>query len=241
MFGKWDIFDVVKAFFRFLVVVAIGAVFAALLWRMVTSRVPSELKEISRNEILDAAYAERKSDLRIVTQEQNSITRGEKNYGYFTACQMLWIPEAEQLQLLIRYNDSTVKATVRDYDLAAAPDPELDWYDVTLVVATDLTPDNEEDNITELIDPEAVLLARLHPTEVSMRVHKGLHSYRRLVFNGVKEENLLAIYADFFYVGDKAYETENFDIYTDEAYGTLCLYAYTEPLETVEHKAVGLK
>lgn len=238
MFGKWDIFDVIKAFFRFLVVVAVGAVFAALLWRMATARVPQALLEISHNEILDKAYAEKGSELRLVTQEQNTITRGESNYGYFAVCQMLWIPEAEQLQLLIRYNDSTLRSTEKDYELPRPLDPEDDWYDVTLVTATDLTPEKEEDNLT--VSRDSVLLARIQPTYVSEKLHKGLYSYRRLVFDGVKQADLLAIYADFYFVGDLAYETDGFDIYEDKAYGTLCLYAYTEPLETVKHREVGL-
>jgi hypothetical protein len=36
------------------------------------------------------------------------------------------------------------------------------------------------------------------------------------------------VYADFYYIGDLAYENADFDVYTDKAYGTLCLYAFTE-------------
>ncbi len=242
MFGKWDIFDVIKAFFRFLVAIVIIAVFAVLGWRMITSRVPKELKQISANDILNEAYAQKGDDLLLYTQEQNTITRAEKSYGYFTSCDVLFIPEAKQVQLLIRYNDSTLKATKKDYGLASSLDPEQDWYDVTLVLAADLTPENKEDNITKDIDPECILLTRVKPTYVSERMHKGLYSYRRLVFDGVEwNDELLAIYADFYFAEDIPYETEDFDIYTAEPYGALCLYAYTEPLEKVSHKSVGLK
>ncbi len=242
MFGKWDVFDVIKAFFRFLVVVVIGAVFAVLLWRIITSTVPKELREISPNDILNAAYEEKGEALLLYEQEQNSITRGENNYGYFTSCGALFIPEAKQVQLLIRYNDSTLKGTKKDYALAHELDPEEDWYDVTLVLATDLTPENSEDNITEKTDPASVRLDRVKPTYVSERVHKGLYSYRRLVFDNVEmTDELLAIFADFYFVEDIKYEDADFDIYTVEPYGALCLYAYTEPLEAVSHREVGLK
>ena len=239
MFGKWDIFDLIKAFFRFLVAVAVAAVCMVLVWRVIASAVPKELTKISENEILNEVYAEKGDGLLLYTQEQNSITRGEKNYGYFTSCDVLFIPEAKQVQLLIRYNDSTLKALQSDYGLAELPDTQMDWYDVTLVTATDLTPENEEDNLAS--DPASVRLDRVSPTYVSESVHKGLYSYRRLVYDGVEfDELLLAIYADFYYVGDVKYLDEGFDIYTDEAYGTLCLYAYTEPLEEVSHRKVGL-
>ncbi len=242
MFGKWDIFDVIKAFFRFLVVLVIGSVFAVLAWRMLTSIVPKELKQISPNDILSAAYEEKGDALLLYTQEQNSITRGEKNYGYFTSSNVLFIPEASQVQFLMRYNDSTLEATMADYSLPETLDVDSDWYDVTLVLAYDLTPDNKEDNIAEKADPESVKLVRVKPTMVSAREHKGLHSYRRFVFDGVEwSDDLLAVYADFYFVEDIRYEAEGFDVYTTEPYGALCLYAYTEPLESVKHKDVGLK
>lgn len=239
MFGKWDIFDLIKAFFRFLVVVAVGAVCTVLIWRVVVSSVPKDLCQISMNDPLSEVYAGKGKELLLYTQQQNSITRGEKNYGYFASCDVLFIPEAKQVQLLIRYNDSTLEALQKDYSLAELPDSSLDWYDVTLVTATDLTPDNKEDNLAS--DPASVRLDRVTPTYVSESVHKGLYSYRRLVYDGVEfDELLLAIYADFYYVGDIRYLEEGFDIYTDEAYGTLCLYAHTEPLEEVSHRKVGL-
>lgn len=239
MFGKWDIFDLIKAFFRFLVAVTVGAVCIVLVWRVIASSVPRELTKISMNDPLREAYAEKGDGLVLYTQEQNSITRGEKNYGYFTSCDVLFIPEAKQVQLLIRYNDSTLKALQKDYGLAELPDSGKDWYDVTIVTATDLTPENKKDDL--ISDPESVCLDRIAPTYVSESVHEGLYSYRRLVYDGVEfDELLLAIYADFYYVGDIRYLDEGFDIYTDEAYGTLCLYAHTEPWEPISHRKVGL-
>ena len=239
MFGKWDMFDVIKAFFRFLVGVSVGAVCTVLVWRVITSSVPKDLTRISMNDAVSEAYAEKGAELLLYTQEQNSITRTEKNYGYFSSCDVLFVPEVDQVQLLIRYNDSTLKALQRDYGLAELPDSSMDWYDVTLVIATDITPENKEDNLVS--DPESVLLSRIQPTYVSESEHRGRYSYRRLVYDGVEfDELLLAIYADFYYTGDIRYLEESFNVYTDEAYGTLCLYAHTEALEPVSHRKVGL-
>ncbi len=232
MFGKLDMFDIIKIFFRVLVTVIVAAVFVVLFWRMATSRVPETLLTLSPNDALCEAYEREGDELFVFSQAQNSITRTEKNYGYFTVCEAVLIPSAEQVQLLIRYNDSTLKALKTDYALDFDPDPAESWYDVTLVTATDLTPENGEDNLTN--DRESVLLTRVQPSEVSAAEHHGRHSYRRLVFDGIcVDELLLALYADFYYVGDIAYQKPDSDIYKDEAYGTLLVYAYTENADNV--------
>jgi len=134
-----------------------------------------------------------------------------------------------RLQSLIRYNDSTLRATEVDYGLAEdSLDPEKDWYDISLLVSLDKTPENSGDNLGN--KPESVEFVRFTPAEVSAATHKGLHSYRRLIFNGVPmHSSVLAIYADFYFKNDIRYQAENFDIYSEIAYGTLCLYAHTEP------------
>lgn len=227
MFGKWDVFDVIKALFKMLITVLIIAVAAVLLWRVISSRVPKDLLAVSVNETLTKAYE--KGDLSAFTQKQNSITRTDKNYGYFSVCDTVFFPEAGQVQILIRYNDSTLKALQKDYGLAELPDSSLDWYDVTLVVSTDLTPENPDDNNERTPSPEHVSLTRIEPTSVSESRHEGRYSYRRLVFDGADlSDILLGVYVDFYYVGDIAYLEPDFDIYSGGAYGTLCLYAYTE-------------
>ena len=48
------------------------------------------------------------------------------------------------------------------------------------------------------------------------------------------DDETLAIFADFYFVEDIPYLSEDFDVYTEEAYGALCLYAYTEKTTTRE-------
>ena len=227
MFPRLSAFDVIKLFFRALFTLLVVAVFVVLFWRMSSSRVPEELVTLTPNEVLLEAYEAYGDGLIKLTQEQNSITRNKENYGYFAASSAIFVPAAEQLQLLVRYNDSTLKALQADYGLDFLPESDKDWYDVTLVLAIDKTPENKEDDLSN--DPASVELVRVKASEVAAREHHGRHSYRKLIFDGVKfDGRLLAVYADFYYIGDLSYENENFDIYTDKAYGTLCLYAYTE-------------
>ena len=238
MFGKNYIFVIIKSFFRLLIATVILLVVGVFVWRFITSAPPKELTVITPSESLCEAYSD--GELKLITQEQNNITRAENNYGYFSVADVVFIPEIEQLQILVKYNDSTLKALKSDYaeDFAGLgqkeyPDSEKDWYDVTVVLARDITPDNKDDNFGSGRDE--VELIRIKPTEVSGSAHKDRYSYRRLVFDGVSLDELtLAVYADFYYVGDIAYNNEGFDIYTDKAYGTLCLYTFAD--ENVEVK-----
>jgi hypothetical protein len=228
VFGKFNFFTLLKILFRLAVTAVVILVFSIFIWRFITGRVPEELTVLSPNDTLLEAYERYGENLTLYTQNQNTITRNEASYGYFAVCDVVFIPEAEQVQILVRYNDSTLEATERDYGLAEGSlDPLADWYDVTLLVARDLTPDDGADNLGS--DPESVSLTRILPSAVTASLHEGLYSYRRLVFDGVTQDELtLAVYADFYFVEDVAYLAENFDVYEDTAYGTLCLYAFTD-------------
>ena len=246
MFPRLSVFDVIKLFFRALFTLLVVAVFVVLFWRMSSSRVPKDLLTLSPNAILLEACDTYGDGLLKLTQEQNSITRNEENYGYFAVSSAVFVPKAKQLQLLIRYNDSTLEALEKDYGLDFLPESDKDWYDVTLLLAIDKTPENTEDNLISA--PESVELVRVKASEVAAREHSGRHSYRKFIFDGIDFDGaLLAVYADFYYIGDLAYESEDFDVYTDKAYGTLCLYAFTEasinresPLSTEDKAALGL-
>lgn len=231
MFGKDYIFKIIKSFLSLILGTVILLVVGVFVWRFITSVPPAELTALTPDEKIVEAYSD--GELKLVTQDQNNITRTEKNYGYFSVADVVFIPEINQLQILVKYNDSTLKALKEDYadDFAELgdgyPDSEKDWYDVTVVLARDLTPDNAEDNFGN--GRESVELTRIQPTRVSGTAHKDRYSYRRLVFDDIPLDALtLAVYADFYYVGDVAYNNGGFDIYEDTAYGTLCLYAYAD-------------
>ena len=239
MFGKGYILAIIKWFFRLVIVTVVALVVGVFVWRFITSTPPSELMTITPNDKLCEAYGAN-GGLVMITQEQNTITRTEESYGYFAVSDVVFIPEIEQLQILIRYNDSTLKALKTDYpedflDFGEdeLPDSSLDWYDVSVVLARDLTPQNSEDNLGN--KPESVELTRIKPVAVSASTHVDRYSYRRLIFDNVTMDELtLAVYADFYYLGDLAYEKEGFDIYTDTAYGTLCLYTFADRTFEVE-------
>ncbi|MBE6546139.1 MAG: hypothetical protein E7668_01700 [Ruminococcaceae bacterium] len=212
------------------------SVIAFLLWRVFSSGDPKSMKTITPNEKLCAAYERAGGEPEMFRQEQNMITRGEKNAGYFAVTDCVFIPDANQVQVVVRYNNSTVRALAEDYSLEEIPSREAELFDISLTVATDLTPDTEEDNKGN--DPESVAFTRVVPCSVSADT-KNLYNYRRLVFDLdeaglslsdlLSEETLLAVYVDIYYQDDIRYE--------EPAYGTLCLYDYLTERESVELEA----
>ena len=220
----------------------IATVCAALLWRVFSSGDPKSMKQLDINENLYNAYVENGEDLYMFKQEQNSITRAENNYGYFSVTNCRFIPDANQAQIVFRYNNSTIRSLAKDYSLPNVPDRAEELYDVTLLLAIDLTPENTEDNATN--DPESVRFVRVHASSHT-RDTKLMYNYYRLVFDigeygeDIKElldsKLLLAVYADVYYINDLDYEKT--------PYGTLCLYDYIsenkpQELESADKRAL---
>ena len=212
---------VIKFFFFLLVFSVIGI----LLWRIFSSGDPSSMKRLTPNEKLAAAYEEKGDELYLFQQGQNMITSGKDNYGYFAVTDCVFIPEANQIQIVVRYNTATIRSLAEDYALEPVPSRDEELFDVSLTVATDLTPDVTDDNAGN--DPASVQFVRVHPTQVNSD-KKNLYNYRRLVFDlesaGLSLSELLdsglllAVYTDIYYNQDIRYD--------EPAYGTLCLYDY---------------
>ena len=232
---------------------AVGAlslfVVGVLLFRILLSGDPADISVLSVNERTAAAYKQYGDAMTVYTQGQSGMTSAEyegeagvdhkftnkNNYGYFGVTQSVILREAKQVQLVFRYNNSTIKHLKEDYALESMPAREEHLYDVTLVLAIDLTPENSEDNLTTVLDPESVRLLRVQPdADMTVRDTKNLYNYYRYVFDLPEEINMdhvLAIYTDVYYVGDITYLSEDADIYTDEPYGTLCIYDYVTPIK----------
>ena len=226
---------------KFLFFTLVFFVIGLLLWRIFSSGDPKSMKALTINEKMVAAYEQEGEDLYMFRQTLNKTTYGKDNYGYFTITDCVFIPDANQVQLVLRYNNGTIRSLAEDYDLAQVPDRTEDLYDLTLVLATDLTPDVIEDNAGN--DEDSVAFTRLHASEMTS-AKKNLYNYRRFVFDldevGMdlseltgEDGLLLAMYADIYYVEDIRYE--------EYAYGTLCVYDYLQEKETVRLEGAELR
>ena len=205
-----------------------------IIWRLCSSGDPKEVKYLMGNDALYEAYDEHGKDLVLQYQMQDTITLAEYNRGYFSVTQYVFIPEAKQVQLVFRYNNSTIKHLARDYELEVIPDKSEDLFDVTLVTTTDRTPDNREDNA----NTESLAMERYYPTTFE-RTETSLYTYYRFVFDNIEiTPDMLYVFADIYYMGDLNYE--------ERPYGTLCLYDDESPwvpykLSRVERKMLENK
>ncbi len=223
---------VVKFTLKALGLILVFGTIIFFLWRVFSSGNPKELENLTPNRPLrEAAEAAdvRGEALLVQTQYQkdNITSVMDKNYGYFGVTDAKFIPEAGQVQVLFRYNNSTIRHLKEDYSLPEMPDRDADLYDVTLYVVYDLTPDVTSDNAGDI--PEAVKGVRYHAT-TSIPKKKNLYNFRKLVFDNVdfgsEAHPILAVYVDFYYVEDIDYEKDS--------YGTLPLYFYDVPWEEYE-------
>ena len=141
---------------------------AFFIWRAFFSTViPAEVRYLSANDALREAYTAALAEGRELTvyyqeSQYDTTTVRDKNYSYFSAKEARFIEEAKQIQILFRYNNATIRHLVEDYKLTEVPARETDLYDVTLYVAYDLTPANQNDNAGN--NPDSVKFVRYHAT-----------------------------------------------------------------------------
>ncbi len=235
MSRAWVIIKRIGKLLKFLFICLVITVCIFMLWRVFSTGTPKELKPLSPNDALNEAYLQKGEELYIFEQNYDDITRDERAYGYFALPEAKFIPDANQAQLVFRYNNSTIKSMASDYALESVPDRSEELFDVSLVLFIDLTPDNKDDNYDKGSD--TVNEVRCLPTS-NTSAKTNLYNFYRYVFDfGSAEEEinlgellesgeLIAIHAQFYYNGDLDYEKD--------PYGALCIYDYRSQLHTVE-------
>jgi hypothetical protein len=203
---------------------------------------PKSIDTISKNDALSALYADQGESLYMFKQNQDIITRADYNAGYFSIPDYAFIPDANQLQLVFRYNNSTLKYLARDKGMSEVPSREGDYFDVSLVLYIDLTPENAEDN--ERVDSPNVKKLRCKGS-VTAKDKTALYNFYRYTFDfsdcdepvDIKElmagDSLIAVHAQFYY-------NEGLD-YSEPPYGALLLYDPAEKNSTVKLTSDDIK
>lgn len=216
---------------KYIALVFVFSVTGFIIFRMLSSGDPKAMKTLLVNENTYNAYVSSGETLDMTYQEQNSITRGDKNYGYFSVSQVAFIKSAKQTQLVFRYNNSTLRSVKNDLGLDEVPSRDDDIFDVTLVVCTDLTPEDKTDNdVSAKEKPGSVMETRYFPS-MSVPAKKLMYNYRKFIFDGVEiDENTLAVYVDIYYRGEAV-------DYAADPYGTLIIYDYAS--QNLQRKFTG--
>lgn len=241
----WVIFKRVGRLLKFLLFCLILTICILLLWRVFSTSTPKDIKDLDANADMKAAYAQKGDELYVFKQMYDEITRHERNAGYFGVPEAELIPDANQAQIVFRYNNSTLREVASDYSLSSIPSRDSDLFDVSMVVCVDLTPENKDDNIGDKLANFKNIRIKASSEQ---RSKNTLYNFKRLVFefeNGeepldlselLEKNAIIAIYVDVYYKEDLDYEKA--------AYGTLCVYDYRAnniavKLSGKEKKALG--
>lgn len=204
---------------RFIAALLVILLVSILLWRVfISANIPKSIDKMTPNAKLTEAYEASGGNLTFRYQELPTISKAADSYGYFSVESCVFIPEADQVQLVFRYNNSTIRHLQEDYGLAELPEKSLHLYDVSLVIASDPTPDVHEDDYGE---ENTLETRRVLPTGTPLREETSLYTFYRYVFDGVSVEDVTnSIYLDVYYVDDIRYD--------ERPYSTLLLYAWDE-------------
>lgn len=197
---------------RIALTLLVVAVNVLILWRLLFSdRVPADMKPLTPNQALCTAYAVSEDLPDAFTQPQVDIIWDGETRGYFWVVQAVFLPEAQQIQVLVRYNNSTLRHIAEDFSLAQTPDRTEEIIDVTLV-RTEKGEDGAQTVETRYFSDGTVRSAQ-----------KNMYNYRRYTFEGITAENAAEIRVEIYYKGAVDY--------TKTAYGTLRIYDNVTPTE----------
>lgn len=203
---------------------------ALLIWRIYFSTIiPKTIDRVIVTDSLSAAYAEQGENLKIFTQDQATITRTDENYGYFSVEDFIIIPEAKQIQVVFRYNNSTIEYIAEDYSLDEIPSRDEELFALSLTKTVDRTPDSNADNT----DSSALKKEVYYPSEI-ISDQTLLYNYRRVVFEDVDISDAIGVFFDVRFMTDYKSLGDGEYVYDDPISGTLCIYDYEMELEPVE-------
>ncbi len=194
---------------RLLFSLFIFSILGRLFWRVALSdRIPKAIDTMTPNATLTEAYEAHDGRLTLQYQDLVNISYSPERYGYFAVPSYVFIPEANQVQVVFRYNNSTIGHLAEDYALDAVPEKSEHLFDVSLVIATDLTPNDHADDTNE----STLATRRILPSSEPIREETKLYTFYRYVFDGVSIEDVTnAIYLDVYYVGDIQYDSKPYD------------------------------
>lgn len=224
---------------KYTAIFCIIAIVVFLFIRMNMLKVPESMTELTVNDTLAAAYEKAQgegTELQMFRQELQEFTMGKDNRGYFAVPYAVFIPEAKQLQIVFRYNNSTLKYVAKDLGLDSVPNRDDDVFDVTVFITSDRTPENKEDNyfsnLTEHKD--SVASERIiKPSRVIKEKH-NIYNYRKYVFDGVEMSDLtLGVFIDVYYCGNDANGNKVTPDYNTVPMGAVCIYRYDVSKKTV--------
>ena len=192
---------------RLLFVLLLIAMIAVLLWRVAFSQNPPDgLEGIAGNDALRAALTEH-GKITVLEQEQKKYTEGADNYAYFNLDGCYFLKEADQVQLVLFYNNSTLERIAEEHGLGEALPRGEEVFSLKITQIIDVTPaDFVKASENDILTQERVIT----PSNCEIATN-SLYTFLRYTFDGVAlDEDTVVIYLDV--------------CYADKSEGTLRLY-----------------
>ena len=249
MSRAWVIFKRIGRLLKFLIFCVILTVIILILWRVFSTGIPKEMKGLDPNDKLKAAYSAsvcEDRELYVFNQIHDELSGG-KTKGYFGVPEASFIPDANQAQIVFRYNNSTISALAKDYSLPAIPEKTEELFDVSLVLYIGDRPEDQSEEISK-DNAENIKAIRVIPEAEPQKAYSTLYSFYRYTFNFengeeavdlselLESEKLISVHVEIYYKGDLDY--------SQNAYGALSVYDYRRENMAVkltknEKKALG--
>ena len=95
-----------KSLFVLLIIFVYGLLFVRM---CSVDDIPDEFKNIYVNDALIELYNSEGGEEKFIFQTLTKYNTDEKSYGYFSAASVMLAPEAGQVQVIIKYNISTLE------------------------------------------------------------------------------------------------------------------------------------
>lgn len=167
-------FKVLKTVFKWSCYLVIVATFVMLIGRIQMAKIPKKFKEFTWTEA--AKEAAKDGEIELILQEPYSSF---DDNGYYHLSATALSPESGEVQCTVRYNSrSTINALMQWYGLTDRPQGETFVY---------ILSDQDGNTYTDYQFAAA---------------SRPLYEFRRLVFDGVKLENVTTLYLDVYYGDD---------------------------------------
>ncbi len=201
-----------KKFFKLLAAIFLIGTFVlvmAAIFRQETY--PSDMKKPLSNDVLSEYYQiEGKAPLAYTHESIDDFDYK----GVMQAKHLLYIPDASQVQISVRYGTLLFEKLREDHDLQSTP--TLENCDVTFKLraleVADGAFSNNDKNLTE----DEILSEKTVSKTVSLDITSGRHNYSRIVFDGIDFEKYNCLYLDLYY-GDSTEPYTNLIIYHKDA------------------------
>ncbi len=229
-------FKYIKLTIKVLFVLLIVGVYALLIFRMCdVDSIPDKFKDLYVDDDLIALYQSDVGSEGFIYQTHTKYNTNDDTYGYFSVASYVIANGADEVQVVFKYNVSTLERVAEDYGLTVAIDRnKTNIFEYSLVVKSavgDIVYDEDGAETTEETvdynDPANYTLERILPSKIEYHT-AGRYNYVRCVFKGVDfdKATTLGLFCDINYSDDIRYEQTDDDGEPLESYATLSIYNY---------------